>query len=434
MSVVASDVKLTKNLSFPKKKTRFCKRPGSIQGWIKYDENEWRVPLAWGIENGLKPKMKRHKKIDIKSTIKLRDTQIEPYNNLAKHLAEYHTYFLQVPCGSGKTIMATHSIPLIGLLTLVILPDYNLLKQWAQVFMEFLPDAKLFVLGKTNSICLKEFGIKDKNLVKNINDADIILSLPTAITKLPYEDLRKIGYVICDEARLMCTEKILHCILHTVPKYLLGLSADYERQDNMHIIMDKLFGMKKHIEISKKPFIVHKINTPFSPNVEDPSDWTQVTENLAKNEDINKEICKIILNNMEEDDKILVLCKRTFHVEIMEKLLAEIMDVETLYKDKKGYKNCKLLIGTLKKLGVGFDGKNSCVQDYDNIPFNKLHLCADIKEGIEQPAGRVGRSENPEIFDYVHNMSTLRKHWDVREKWYLSRNGEIKESFMKMKI
>lgn len=432
MSIKTRDDDLVKDLTLRKKKTRFCKRPGSVKAYVKIDD-VYHIPMAYAISRGLKVKRTKHKKIEIESNITLRDHQKSIYKKCILALQDTNTYFIQGHCSIGKTIMALHSIALIKRLTLIVVHDYNLLAQWANTIHEHLKGAKIYVMGKSHNYCVKELEINDEILVKTFDDANIVLTLPTAIGKLEYDEIKLIGYVICDEIKVLCTEKTVQKILLTTPRYLLGLSADYERKDGMHVIIDKIFGRNKHYEISNKPFEVVKVITPFTPFVKDTSDWTSVIESLAKNEDRNKTICKMILEEYEEGDKILIICHRTFHVEIIENMLKDFIKVETLYKDKKGYKNCNILCGTNKKLGRGFDGKNSCKEGYDGIPFNKLYYLAEEND-VEQPAGRVFRSEKPVIYDFVDDMKAFREHWENRQKWYISRNGKISEKYIRMMI
>lgn len=432
MSVKTDDSNMIRDLTLRKKKTRYCKRPQAIKAYVEVDD-VYHVPMAHGIARGLKVKKKKHKKIEIESNITLRDHQKPIYKKCILALQNKHTYFIQGHCSIGKTIMALHSIARVKLLTLVVLHDYNLLAQWANTIYDCLEDAKVYVMGKSHTSCIKDLKITKRVLVKKFEDANILLTLPTAIGKLDDDEIRSIGYVICDELKVLCTEKTVQKILLTSPRYLLGLSADYERKDGMHVIIDKLFGMDKHYEISQKPFEVVKVTTPFVPFVKDASDWTSVIESLAINEDRNKQICKMILEEYKMGDKVLVICHRTFHVEIMENILKEFMNVETLYKDKKGYKNCNILCGTNKKLGRGFDGKNSCKEGYDGIPFNKLYYLAEEND-VEQPAGRVFRSDKPIIYDFVDDLKAFREHWENRKKWYISRNGTIIERYMRMMI
>jgi hypothetical protein len=84
---------------------------------------------------------------------------------------------------------------------------------------------------------------------------------------------------------------------------------------------------------------------------------------------------------------------------------------------------------------MGFDDKNLC-ENFDGERLDLLILGAFYKEEIEQSAGRVMRSDAPEVIDIVDNHPSLNKHSKTRDKWFKSRNGQVMppEYFFDMKL
>lgn len=424
MSIKTSNTDIMKSLTLRKAKTRFCKRPPVVKAYLQKKDFLY-IPLAYGLSIGYKPNNFEYEECKAKSSIKLRKEQINIYDTVIKKLKTQYTYFLNAACATGKTIMGVHSIAELGLRTIVVLPPLkNLIGQWGIVINEFMPKAKICILGM--SVNKAESKYKLKNLVKTIEDADIILTLPTAVGKICKDDIKTIGYLICDEVHKLCTENIYKNILRLRPKYALALTATYEREDGMHILIDKMFGIDKYQVISQKPFLVYKVNTPYTPDIEDISDWSDIVKKLALIEDRNNTIADMILKDYKEGDKVLIMCFRTFHADNMWSILEKKFKTEKFYKNNEGYKNCQILCSTFTKGGVGFDPKNACTDGYDGVPFNKCYIISSKKK-IEQIAGRVFRSNNPIIYHFVDKLSTFQKHWEICEEWYKSRNGTIKE-------
>ena len=73
---------------------------------------------------------------------------------------------------------------------------------------------------------------------------------------------------------------------------------------------------------------------------------------------------------------------------------------------------------------MGFDDANLC-ENFDGKRLNLMILGAFYKKEIEQSVGRIFRSEAPEVFDIVDDLSTLKTHSVVRDKFYRSRNGKV---------
>jgi len=94
--------------------------------------------------------------------------------------------------------------------------------------------------------------------------------------------------------------------------------------------------------------------------------------------------------------------------------------------NKKTYKNCGILIGTLSKMKVGFDGEKACI-DFDGKNFDLLLNTMSVKD-VEQLAGRIQRCNRPIIVDFVDKFSSFDKHWALRSTWYQSRNGALLEA------
>ena len=98
---------------------------------------------------------------------------------------------------------------------------------------------------------------------------------------------------------------------------------------------------------------------------------------------------------------------------------------------KKTYSDSQVLIGTVSKVGTGFDEKSMC-PDFGGKRSDLLIYCSSTKKAglMEQNVGRVMRAECPSVIHLVDDNPSIKRHWTESKKWYVSRGATITE--MKM--
>ena len=117
------------------------------------------------------------------------------------------------------------------------------------------------------------------------------------------------------------------------------------------------------------------------------------------------------------------------HVPILQNMLIEEgIKVDTLFGSKEEYHDSDVLIGTIPKMGVGFDEANSC-EDYKGRPSDLLILMTSIadQDCYEQVKGRVMRSDDPVVFYLEDHMKIIKRHIDDIEDWIKRTKGEVIE-------
>lgn len=346
------------------------------------------------------------------NTRSFRDGQQEVFLQAVDILKTTKSAYLQLHCGWGKTWCGLNIIAEMNLRTLVIYHRTFLGDQWMSEAEGIIPKQAKFITD---------------NNVSDETKGTLFFCTVDRAEKLPYSFRKTIDFLVTDEAKYFCTPTRVNSMMLYQPKYSLGLCAERERQDGLHTLLDMFWGdiiFRK----SAKPFIVWKYKTEIKPDIVRPKwgqarvDWNIVMDSLCNNEERNikiRDICRLFGGG-----KIMVLCKRVDHVEkLAEMLKACDENVDVLYGNKKGFKNCRILIATYAKAEIGFDDKNLC-EDFDGERLSLLIIAAD-KQEIEQSVGRVMRSENPKVIHIVDDMGTLEKHWGKCAQWYKSRNGQI---------
>lgn len=385
------------------------------------------VPLSYGLKKGSTIDKSNHAKIDIQFKGSLRDEQKIPYNLFFNSLMEDHTSFLSARTGLGKTILAIKAICDLGLRAMVFIHIKSNIMQWNNEIQEF-TNARVCILEKFRK--------------KTIPEADIYLGTKTEIKYMNDDMKASFGILICDEARLQCTQLCVHAMMAITPRYAIALSADYYREDGMHRAIDLMFGKESILVKDERKMTVWKMYTGFVPKIYNKKiDWSDIVNQMSADEERNKYITKCAIDDVKNGRKIIIECERSDkikHIDILYNMLKEELGnkykISTYYGDMSGYDNCDILIVSIKKGGVGFDAKSACKDTWDGRHFDVVYLSITGKL-IQQ---KVGRARAPEITirHFIDNFSSCEKHWLLNKKWYSDRGGETtyKEAHAKMLI
>lgn len=347
----------------------------------------------------------------------LYDVQISVYNELIYNLNLYGTANLNLRTAFGKTVTSVCASATCGYLTIVFLTNTILIEQWENTYKEF-----------TNANVV----IIEPNTINKINwnNVDVIICMSGRIEYIPPIILEKIGTVIIDEAHLFCSPSRLPALLSTQPKYIIAATATPERDDGMHIIIESICGIHKIEKKSDKPYDIIKYNTGCDlpiPRKYNDADWSKLIENICKNTERNNLIIDIILRNPQS--KILVLTRLSNHVTFLyDCLINKGCKVDFMTGNKKKYQDSNVLIGTIQKLGTGFDERTAC-DNFQGIPINLLIIAVSIKSKslLQQIAGRAFRSTFPTIIALYDDNSISDSHWQANKKWFTSSGGNIIE-------
>lgn len=394
---VTKDLTLTPESKFNKEapvKDMYVFRREGNQAFIPFDYGNG---LVKGYPNDER-RFEGMKKMNFE--VKMRDTQIPVIKEALDRLNLRRCVFLALHTGFGKTITAINLAWRAGLKTLIIYHRDLLVDQWVGSIKRCIPEAKVQILESGKKI--------DK-------DADFVIC--SVIKAGGRDDLYTFGTCILDECHALCSEVYSQSLLRMTPKFLIGLSASPdERSDGLGKVIDLHFGNHRIVKPLRTSFTLYKVNTgldiPCVKNKMGKLDWNSVLTNQAESKERNDMLVKIISHF--KDRAILVLCKRVAHADYLYKTLKALGDdAEILTSTKKKYNyNCRVLLTTYSKSGVGFD----------NPRLNMLIIAASVKEMFVQYLGRVFRGGDtpPIVVDLVDKTpSTLQAHWNERRRYYV---------------
>jgi hypothetical protein len=340
-----------------------------------------------------------------------------------------HTLLLALRTGFGKTASMFYLICHFKLKTVILSFSNKLHTQYVEQGNKWCPSLKIQI-------------VKGEDLDPSY---DVYIMGIIKATHIPKEKFKDIGMVFVDEAQMTLTDTFSDALLQFQPKYLIGLSATPDRKDGMHSVLYPFFGKKESFIVRHqvKEFTVIKYNTNFKPIIKQNKtgmlDWSTVIRTISSNEKRQKLIIDLCLEYPK--DKILILCKRVCTIlgcENYKKCKCPWRDtfpsdniksiglVPLLKKEGESYDYCcdskknadeskRIMIGTLGKLGVGYDSDRTL-----------LILESDIVD-VRQYEGRI-RCDKNIVIDIVDKFGTLSNHFEKeRLPWYLKRGAKIVE-------
>ena len=366
------------------------------------------VPFAYGRETALLTDDPPSTTVSFTGT--LRGPQRDVIQRCLAILNDHQSLLLSAYTGFGKTVLALALLAHIKYKTVIIVNFLTLLEQWDEAIKKVLQGAKIQILTPNT---------------KADPDCDIYLINVMNVHKHFGNPVfaRSIRTVIVDEVHLILSKIFSKALLTFHPDYLIGLSATPFRFDELHALFDRFFGTETLVYIPlHRPHTVKVVYTSFVPQVDTTRTgwWGDVLAQQAMNEQRNALIVKCVVDNPTR--KFLILCKRVSHIQALtDEFVERNIVVEQVYGAKKVVRgNTRtVLIGTIKKLGVGFDEPD----------LDTLIVAADLKQYFIQYLGRVFRrpDADPWIFDLVdRGYHPLYRHFLERKAVYL-KSGAIME-------
>jgi len=358
-----------------------------------------------------------------KKKVKNRHPPVTEFTVKSLGVGKYHGFTID---GNGRfllgSFMVTHNTIIgayiaahYGYLTVILMHRTTLLKQWQQTFQK-VTDARTWVVGEESMPAL----------------FNVIICLDKRVEKIPIEIRHRVGMMIIDEAHAFCTESQVPRFLGFHPRYIISETATLERDDDMHRMIVAICGEHHIFREMKRKFYVYKIFTGIIGEREERKNgpgvvWHTLAKSLAFNPIRNKIIMELVTKN--PTFKIVILTGYIDHAKLLYQMFVKIGEsVDLLCGNKKNYRDSRILIGTINKIGTGFDEASFC-DDFGGVKINLGILVHSIakKQLLEQTVGRVFRADFPNIMHLVDDDKTIKNHWTKAKSWYKSKGGIIQE-------
>ena len=405
-----------------KKLTVFPFIPGSpietSYSLYKLKDNFIYTPKYFSIEGELIENKVKYCNFKIKGVP--RDYQKEVINTIYKELISKESCIACLYTGWGKTFAALYIASLLGVKTLILVNKETLLEQWKEQIIKFLGIKPGIIQGKV---------INTK--------PDICIGMIQSISMKDYADdtFNDFSFSICDETHHYCSKVFSGAFYKIGSKYNLGLTATLKRSDRLEHTLNWFLG---EIAVTVELLIIEpiiKIHTfydyedntiKYLPNgkVNSAASITNVTENSKRDSFIEN----LIIENVYQDRKILVLSDRKAHCDKL---------ANDLRTTLKGY-SVGLYYGGMKKEELQSSNKCNVIiatyqmasEGYDNPQLDTLVL-ASPKCSVEQAVGRILRKKNknnPVVIDINDSISIFNNWNKKRLSFYKSKNFNIENS------
>ena len=328
---------------------------------------------------------------------------------------------LIAPTAFGKTVTAAAVIARRKVSTLVIVHRADLMRQWQQRLGSFvgLDEKKIGLIGAGKK---KPTGMLDIAVIQSLARRN---DLP--------ELFAQYGQVIIDEAHHLTAVTFEAVLKQASSRYVLGLSATPVRSNGHHPIIFMQCGPVRHI--AKRPAHVPdqltvRIRHLPTPSIAPHASIQEVIRLLAEDKDRNARIVADAINALKNGRKVLLLTKRTEH---LERLYTHLENVEYpcfLLHGRMKAKERQAVIKALAELPqdaphIVLASAQLVGEGFDHAPLDTLILTLPISwtGTLQQYAGRLHRDHANKtdilIYDYVElDHPQLYRMWEKRQRGY----------------
>jgi len=391
-------------------------------------------PFGWGVE--MRDVRVTGKPTDVTFTGKLWAEQEPMYADFCKRLQKGGTGFLvNLPPGSGKTVIALKMAEVLNTRTLIIVPRSNLVSQWKERFIEH------------TNLKSRDIGQIAGKIATWRNKKIVIGLVHSVVLDRQGKDFKKnFGCVVFDEVDRSVPPRTFASVVNMFPaKYRIGLSATMERKDGLSEVFKRSVGecmlVASKTSRLKPNVIIHQVKYssgyvhPKSPKL---NRRGMLLSRLAANPARNKLIARYAQLLSNSDRRCAIMSDRTQQLLDIRELLrshcgfkfSEVgMFVRRIPLPKKGKEkqkyrelaqserdrsasDCKIMLATYQMMDLGTD-----------IPSLSGLIYATPHSEIIQSKGRIERfltgKKNPILVDIVDSFYPDCVGWGIeRERQY----------------
>lgn len=375
-----------------------------------------------------------HKNMALHNNIKLRDCQIQPYNDIMNTLKLPFSQqgVIVAPAGFGKTTLGLYLIANLKQPALWLSPTTPLIEQTIKEAIN-----KGFDKDIIGIIQKEKFNIRPIT----------IASVDTLVNR-DFESISKnFGTVILDEAHHApaCTFTTLLLGMHSM--YVLGLTATDFRRDKLEFLMFDTIGPKiAYIDRSLastdsslgliSPEIIltftgieHGYTNPDTNR----EDYRYMVQQIINNNYRNAVIIEDVVNEVKNGNRVVILSHRADHCQILSDMLltrkinaslavAKTMTPKQVKESILRIKDnsSQVLVATYQLIAEGFDCPElSCL-------FMATPIAGNNKGLLIQTIGRIERAcagkKIARVYDYVDSDGVLVASLNKRIQTYVERN------------
>lgn len=388
------------------------------------------IPKYYGLEHFGEPDINKleiypYPKYQMDYLGKLRPHQKTIVKKIIDGFEKHRGGLLIAGCGSGKTNMAIYIACKYKLKTLFI------------VHKNFLKRQIINRIHSTTNI--KKIGTIQGKKVDV--DHPFVVGMVQSLCQDKYKDeiFRDFGMIIIDEVHHMGAKNFSRVYRKMSAKYMLGISAERQRNDGLYKIINWYMGPFLHVEEQKPNDMVvvkkfryktsnkERIKMILNKYTKEPDRSTMIT-NLVHIKRRNRFIIKIIEELFDQGKNILCLTGRLKQVDLFYKILNENEYLKgNVGKYIGKMSEQELAVSATKQVILGTYDMAQEGLDIENL--NAVVLCTP-KRAIKQSVGRILRKEiyeeHPIVIDICdYDNDCFKKQSATRDAYYRKQHYTI---------
>jgi superfamily II DNA or RNA helicase len=387
------------------------------------------VPKYWGIRKFGTPSdinVPDGKNINIEFKGNLTEKQLEIQVECINKINSYGGGILQLPCGSGKTVLALSLMCHYKKKTLVTVTRGFLMNQWIERCNEF-----------TNA----KIGKLQQNII-DIEDKDIVIAMLPSLAKGKYDlsIFDEFGIVFADEGQHCASRYFSRALPIISCKRFIALSATPNRQDKLEKVLHWYFGDMLYVE----NMAAHRL-TKIIPKFFNCSDkeYTEKYRKSYKKSGMSIDHASTLtsISQCHTRNNYIIELLRDILEDKLRKIivLSDRINQLTSLNEMMNNENTSLYIGKMKQselkkaeqARVIFASYSMASEGLDIKELNTLVFATSRKDesSIEQSIGRILRHIQhdcpPLIYDIVDELLCFKCQWRCRKRLYKKININI---------
>jgi superfamily II DNA or RNA helicase len=338
---------------------------------------------------------------------------------------------LVAPTAFGKTVTAAAVIAHRKVSTLILVHRADLMRQWQERLGSFLEldGLKIGLIGAGKK---KTTGMLDIAVMQSLTRRD---DLP--------ELLSQYGQVIIDEAHHLSAQSFEAALNEASSRYILGLSATPVRSNGHHPIIFMQCGPVRHV--AKQPTHVPKelvvqVRHMPSPSIPPYASIQETIRLLSEDNERNARIVADAIAALNAGRKVLLLTKRTEHLDLLYEQLKGILHPCFLLHGRMKSKERQNIIQALSSLPddmphILLASAQLVGEGFDHAPLDTLILTLPISWAgtLQQYAGRLHREHTSKIDVLIHDYveldnPQLSRMWEKRQRGYRAMGYRVETS------
>lgn len=339
-----------------------------------------------------------------------RNDQESVIKEVVSVLRKENTTLMTAPPGWGKTVAGCDIAARMGLKTLVIADQLDLLGQWQTTARELFSTESGRIQGKKWDYSKPLTVSTIQTLARNLDRLEELAD--------------QFGLIIVDEAHTFSTASFYEIMPYMQAKYQLGVSATFRRTDNLERVYHQHFG-EVTVDGKKPPANAVYFSPEFKLNIKAEEymrsgdvNFAALITAIATNKAYNEWLAKSIKTMVERGHQVVLLTHRVEQTQILQRNLQSLGQDAKIYVGEgklsvslEEARKSPVILTTIKKFAKGVD-----------VPtLSCLFLATPISDP-EQAVGRVTRDlpgkQQQVIVDPMFRHPMLIGLWKKRVKIY----------------